>query len=353
MQKQSTYTTMQLIADILNFQDNRDLLSEHIQHSKISWDRVVIIASHHLMLPAVYCKLKEKKLLHLLPEELTIYLEEIAALNRSRNNVLLNEIHEISKIFNNEKIEHVFIKGAALLAGNTFKDGAERMIGDIDILVALNQLDKAFEILTKCGYNKTIESNYKQKSFRHLPRQISGEKYGAVELHSEVLIPSQRHLLIKEQILKKKRIINGIPVPAAEDSIIISILALQINDKAHLLGFIQLKTIYDCLALEVGQNTSLLNELSSKKHSRSFLSIASLFFKELHPMKSSFYSKYIRRHFLFRLEYPKLGYFTYGSVNVTENCLIRLKLFTYNPHYRTHILKNKIFSINRTNFREA
>ncbi|MEO5788567.1 nucleotidyltransferase family protein, partial [Gelidibacter sp.] len=182
MAKSSVYITKQLIADILSFNDNQEALSEHLNHTFIDWDAVVIIASKHLMLPALYCRLKAKGLLPLIPNDLNIYLKEIAAINRGRNEILLKEAHEVSEIFKKENIEHVFIKGMALLAGNTFKDQAERMIGDIDILVAPNQLHKAFEILTKFGYNETVDFNYQQKNFRHLARQISKQKYGAIEL---------------------------------------------------------------------------------------------------------------------------------------------------------------------------
>ena len=126
---------MQLIADILSFNTNQEALSEQFKHKPTDWDAVVIVASQHLMLPALYCQIKAKDLLHLIPEDLQLYLEEITAINRGRNEVLLKEVHEISEILKKEQIDHVFIKGTALLASDVFKDPAERMIGDIDILV--------------------------------------------------------------------------------------------------------------------------------------------------------------------------------------------------------------------------
>src|SRR5690606_2710142 len=123
-----------------------------------------------------------------------------------------------------ENINHVFIKGTALLAGHVFKDPAERMIGDLDILIAPQQLQKAFEILTKKGYfAKPITSEYQKETFRHLPRQVSPDKFGAIELHSEVLLRKHTHLISNEQVLKNKRIINGIATTSIEDSIRISI----------------------------------------------------------------------------------------------------------------------------------
>ncbi len=305
------------------------------------------------MLPALYCRLKAKKLLDLIPNDLNIYLEEIANINRGRNELLLKEVHEISEVLNKEKIEHVFIKGTALLASDTFEDRAERMIGDIDILVAEDQIYTAYDILNKNGYTKGSEGHYASNIARHLQRQINPNKFGAIELHREILQDTYKSLINKQRVINNKRVINGIAVPTIEDSVEISILALQVNDKGHLLGYLQFKTIYDCLLLNLTNNFSLIDELSTKKHSQSFLQISSIFFKELKPAKSFNYSKFLERYFLFRLEQPKFGNLIYNSVFFILKNFDRSCIFATNKHYRAYILKNKIFNINRTNFREA
>ena len=48
----------------------------------------------------------------------------------------------MSEILNNEKIDYVFIKGAAMLLGGYFTDIGERMIGDIDFLVNVKEIKK-------------------------------------------------------------------------------------------------------------------------------------------------------------------------------------------------------------------
>lgn len=336
---------MQLIADILSFNDNQQDLSKQISQTAVDWDAVVIVGSKHLMLPALYCRLKTKGLLKLIPNELSLYLEEIADINRGRNEILLSEAHEITKLFNKENIDHVFIKGMALLAGHVFRDPAERMIGDLDILIAPHQLQEAFEILTKQGYTAMpITSDYQKETFRHLPRQASPDKFGAVELHSEVLLRKHTHLISNEQVLKNKRIINGIATTSIEDSIRISILALQVNDRAHILGFLKFKTIYDCLALDLPTNQSLLDELCHEPHTQSFLHISSCFFKELTPKISSNYSLFLTRYFLFRLNYPKVGAWMYSAVSVTTRNFARLVKFLYIKSFRRHVFKNKILS---------
>ena len=332
---------MHLIADILSFNNNQEELTEHFKQTAIDWDAVVIIGSKHLMLPALYCKLKTKDLLHFIPEELQIYLEEITAINRGRNNTLLKEAHEISNIFKKENIEHVFIKGIALIAGNTFEDIAERMIGDIDILVTYKHIDLAFDILTKHGFlSDSSVSKYKQKNHRHLTRQISPQRFGAIELHSNVLINKYKHLIINEEVLKNKQIINNMAIPSNEDSIKIAILSLQINDKAYLLVYLAFKTIYDCLALNLISNQLLLQNLGNEKHFQSFLNIANIFFKELVSYKLSNRSIILKHYFVFRLNHPKLGHLIYFSVSTTIITFERLIRFLVNKSYRLYIFRH-------------
>lgn len=333
---------MQLIADVLSFENNHDALVNQIKHTTINWEHFVIMGSKHLMLPALYCRLKAKGLLPIIPEDLTMYLEEIANINRGRNEILLQEAHEISEILNKEHIDHVFIKGIALIAGQAFQDPAERMIGDMDILVAQNQLHQAFDILTKQGYTDTINSVIENKYRRHLPRQVSPQKMGAIELHSDVLNHNYRHLITIGQVLKNKRIVQGIAIPSLENCIKITILARQINDRGHRYGYFNFKTIYDCLALNLPNNKILLANLGDDKYSQSFLHMSNVFFKELTPHKSSIYSKLIRRQFKLRLENHFLGNLMHSLIKLSVNIHLRLKLLAYSKSYRTHLLKNKI-----------
>lgn len=333
---------MQLIADILKFNDNRDELAKHIEQTSIDWDHVVIIGSQHLMLPALYSQLRAKDLLPLIPQDLKEYLKEITTLNRGRNEILLKEAQDISEIFNSANIDHVFIKGTALIAGRTFKDHAERMIGDIDILVAKDQLNSAFDLLTQYSYTETVTSMRDRTKHRHLPRQISSKKYGAVELHGEVLAHKWRHLVSVEATLKDKRIINGIAIPSVKDCITITILTLQVNDYAHFYGYFKFKTIYDCLALNLQGDDSLLRTLSNQKYSQSFLHLSSVFFKELTPYKSTVHSKFIKRYFELRLQNSMTGTSVKALGKGFIYLHVRWLLLIHEPSYVGSIIQNKL-----------
>ena len=55
-------------------------------------------------------------MLSVLPQELEIYLKELTDLNRERNEQLLAESQQISQWFHEAGIDHVFLKGTAMLA---------------------------------------------------------------------------------------------------------------------------------------------------------------------------------------------------------------------------------------------
>lgn len=320
--------------------------------SKVNWEDMVALASQHLMLPALYCQLKTKEVISYIPQDLNDYLEELTAINRNRNAALLKEALDISEVLNAANIDHVFIKGVALIAGNTYKDIGERMIGDIDILIARAQLQEAFNLLENYGYTENYSFNYEQKNFRHLSRQINPDKIGAVELHSEVLVHNHRALCNVDAILKNKRNVNGIYLPSIEDAIRMAIFTTQINDQGHVFGLISLKNIYDCLSLGLQNNIQLLNELSNQKQSQSFLEISGLFFSELKPLRSNSYSKFLKTYFSFCMQHPRIGQLSYQMLHFAHSYWERMKLLIGNKSYRTHILKNKIIVPNSIFFKK-
>ncbi len=334
--------TLQLIADILSFETSNTHLEHLLCNKTVNWDALVIVASNHLVLPAVYCRLKQRSLLYCLPEDLTLYLDELTELNRNRNGTLLEDARTISKLLAENRINFVFLKGIAILAGDYYKDHGERMIGDIDILVALEDLDKAFELLKREGYTHTLEFNYDVRNYRHLPRQISDIRIGAIEIHGQLLKHGYNHLIDTEAILTDKKIINGLPIPNSKHLIVNAILAQQINDRATYYNTLHFKVIYDVLVLKLNHKVEVIRELSQETHNLQFLKLASIFFQEIRPSKESVYTRFKTSSFLFQLDHPKLRHALLKSKQIFMKLSERLGLILFNKSYRKHVLKNKI-----------
>jgi hypothetical protein len=332
--------TYQHIADILSFETSNNKLESTLNNPSFNWDHIVIEGSKYLVLPAIYCRLKSRELLHTLPEELNNYLEEIASVNRNRNTSILAQVHAISKILNAHNINHVFLKGTALLVYGKYKDIAERMIGDIDILVDKTKIHEAFNILKTNGYNKTFGFAYETKDFRHLDRLISENELAAIEIHSDLLIKKYRSLIDISSVLASKIVINKIAVPNSYYLSLHQIWSWQLNDRGHYYNFPSLKVIYDVIIVKSYTDDNLILCLLNLKQGKSFLELAKYYFPEFLCINSSLYMKYIR--FTHKITMSnKLIRVTSNVIKVTYyNISKRIHLVITNRSYLIHILNN-------------
>ncbi|MDB9961689.1 nucleotidyltransferase family protein, partial [Oceanihabitans sp.] len=223
---------------------------------------------------------------------------------------------------------------------------SERMIGDIDILVASDQSQKAFQLMTSQGYSKCITFNYKVKNFRHLARQVHEDKLAAIELHKCVLNDEYAHLIDTDSILSTKTIVNGIAVPNKEYLIRTIILAYQINSYGNYYSTIHFKYIYDCLVLNLDSNKTMLKKLSEEQYTAKFLVLGNVHFSEIEVFNNSFAMSITRAQYVFSLKHRPVGKTVYHIKNGYQKIRERLHLMIFNKSYRKHILSNKIFRHN-------
>lgn len=332
--------TLQLIADILSVEHSTEELKIKLSTTQINWDQFVSIASDHLVLTTCYCRLQQKELIELLPQELSSYLKSITTINRNRNLSLLEQIKRITSIFNEYHIDYVFLKGAALLVGKYYEDLGERMIGDIDILVDNDQINDAFELLLKNSYVKQSAS-IKDRFFshRHLDRLTSDDNLAAVELHYYLVKQPKENLLTTKDILNKKQHIEQIPIPRLEDLYNHNILSLQINDKAHYYSRINLRSAYDTIVMMRGYSDALKE--SANNYITSYFSIHSIFFKEFHRMSLDT-SKIAK--FKSRLHSPRLHSLHEKKLKILELLSLmpsRVNTFFKNKDYRNAIYHDR------------
>ena len=331
------FTTYQIIADILSFTISNTSLEATLSTTDVDWDAVVVHGSRHLVIPTLYCRLKQRQILHLLPEDLDLYLHDITSQNRKRNKDILKEVTMLSTLFNKHHIEHVFLKGAALLASGYYEDVAERMIGDIDILVATNQLDKAFELLQQHSF-KPLPSMFADKYFyhRHLPRLITNKYIAAVELHRELFNTNTKKELSNKLLLKNKIIQNDVFVPSAQHLIVHNILNHEINDEGYRYQRINFRSVYDTLILcksiyIVQPSRHLIKELYENKY-------VSNHFKKTNVLLNDFKNEYSKqaKFFRFWLDNPQLN-----------NIRIR---FLKKSFFLQHIINRFVFILTNRNY---
>lgn len=349
--------TYRHIADILSFKISNFQLEKTLTESSFNWDTIVKEGSKHYVIPAIYCRLKTKQLLHLLPEDLNNYLKFVTNENRKRNEIILIQIHSISKLLNSQNIEHVFLKGAALLAQGCLNDIAERMLGDIDLLVAPNQLDKAYNMLCAIDYypsNKTLKDNFIEH--KHLPRletEVTTTRIAAVEVHKKLFGSYISPELNRESVFFEKKLRNEIFIPSLKHLLMHNILNFQINDHGALYNSISFRSAYDTIIIQ--QEYSKVEEWYKSSIFKSYFKYTSLFFNDI-KVVTNIKPNIFTYFYLFKLKHIKF-YKNWNKLisirRFTPILFNRIWLFISNRSYRKAIIedRNRIFVDFRSNLK--
>ena len=225
---------------------NKRIVEEMLQSNTVDWDEVVKLSTAHFVFPALYCNLKRASFLSYLPEDLVEYMKYITDLNRERNEQIIAQAEELNTLLLEHNITPIFIKGTGNLLEGLYEDIAERMVGDIDVLIHKNDIKTAYELLNKNNCNKS--TNY-ISMHRHLPRIINFKKISALEIHTELILKKYikefNYDFIKDDIQK----INEVSVLSFENQLSLSIIASQINDYGFEHKSITLRNAYDVFLL--------------------------------------------------------------------------------------------------------
>lgn len=335
-----TLTTYKLIGSIISFKQPKEALVAQLQDF-IHWKQLVYHSSKHLLLPTLYKRLEEQQLLYLLPEDLKDYLKQIYSINFNRNQLLLKQVTTLHQIFTQANIQHVFLKGAAMLIKGSEAERLERMVGDIDILVAKDQLQQAFNLLQEHGYTKSIGFDYEVKHFRHLDRQISEDGLAAVELHDELIRHPKQHLVNAAAMLEQRVVCNGLPIPNAYFMGLHSVMAFQVNDLGYYYKRVSFKTLYDSLLLQLPQQSALVNNLQNQRYGRFFLAWAQAFSEDYAALPTKWWQRLQIMHLYTQLRLPLYSRVLNNIQAGLEYLNHRIPLWLTNRSYRQHIIKHK------------
>jgi len=344
--KRHTLSTYRLIANIISFTYCNQKLKATLKHFK-NWEQLVYHSSAHLLLPTIYKRLQDKKLLHLLPDDLVSYLKSIHQLNYHRNLEILEQVKTLHAILASGGINHLFLKGSAILIKSSSNHYLERMVGDIDVLIETTQLHQAFQLLRQHGYTKNIGFDYDVQNFRHLDRQISPEGLAAVELHDELIRHPKQYLVNAKEMLEQKIMHNGIPIPNDYFMGLHSVMAFQVNDFGYYYRNISFKTLYDSLVLKVPQNFTLINTLQQQPYGQYFLTWSQAFCEDYQTLSINLKQKIKLRHLFLRMTLPWYGHLYHKTKTIIEFTNHRLHLLFQNASYRNHIFKKTLHRLKK------
>ena len=255
-------STTRFISDIL-FDKEINLVSFPAKNDDKFWDQFVKIGSSHYVIPALYYKLKERDYLRLLSDELVSYLQEIYNQNLKRNLNLVKEVNEISNLFITNNIDHIFLKGAALVSSIYKETLGIRMVGDIDILIKNDQIKKAKLIMENYGY-KSRFLFFPNVNKRHYDRMINNKKFFAVELHWTI---SDKIKFDCAKFMNTKKNLNNIFIPNANDLLFHTIINYQLNDYGSIKASFHLRTLFDVVNIS-NTKADLIKQVPNSLHVR-------------------------------------------------------------------------------------
>jgi hypothetical protein len=249
-----------LLVNILYRQENEVL--KGIDPDNINFEKLITLASGHLMLPALFFNIQKKKVTYLFPEDFIEYIKNIFEINKARNKILLSEAKELSELLYKNNIKHIFLKGTALLLSNVFEDIGERMVGDIDFIIQHKDEEQVKKVLEKNNY--CTSSNHVD-SFRvfkpkHLPRMVNKNKTIAIEPHLELLSPKYRGFFNSKKLINTfKEEIRAIKTPNEPFLFDHCIYALQLEDKGFFNSNYSHRSIYDIYKLDCKNSLTIKN----------------------------------------------------------------------------------------------
>lgn len=223
---------------------------------ELDYEKIIKLASSHLILPTLYSNLKEKNYLKFLEKEFVNYLKNIFDLNNERNKEFVREVKEISRLLNKNDINHVFLKSASYLLMKIYKCNGQRMIGDIDILIEENDIQKANLILEKIGYFNINEIDYFPDESHHHIRKVHKKNIFAIEIHKRPLNDPDS---VTETVryLKSKLKVEGVNLMSRENCALYLITNFQFHDKGAKYQRYSIRAMYDYFNIQNGQRKIL------------------------------------------------------------------------------------------------
>ncbi len=245
--KQTLYFTCSCLS-LGKYPKRRKEILKLIASGYVDWDKVVKFSSNQVVVPALYYNLKQAQLLTVLPEGLEAYFEQISNANRQRNEALIKQVDHLVSILDKHKIKFVFLKGMAHILEGLYLDIGERMVSDIDFLVAQDHVKKVAEILKAAGYIRLYEEGLLFKS-RHYARLIHKDFIGALEIHWDVLDNKHASKLSSDLIFSNKQKTANYYVSSYAHQALHNMLNAQVNDNSYNSGLILLRQVYDCFLL--------------------------------------------------------------------------------------------------------
>lgn len=164
-------------------QDFRDAATS----SMFDFNLVLFHACANFCTPLWFARLRQHGLLSDLPLDLREFLYLLHQANVERMTSFRQALLELLQFLQTHKIQAIFLKGAATFFDDIYQDPGARMMGDIDLLVKMEDVSRVHEYLSQSGYLPMechSRSNYSPDyQSQHLPRLLKPNSPVVFEIH--------------------------------------------------------------------------------------------------------------------------------------------------------------------------
>lgn len=328
----TTKQVLYFIAKCLSLSQYPERKKEVLQQitlNAVDWEQVVRVGSGQMVLPALYLNLKSAALLYALPDDLVAYLDEITQLNRARNEALIKQSKALNTVLLQYQVQPIFLKGTAHLLEGLYEDIAERMVGDIDFIVAPDQVAPTVKLLLEMGYVpiRNLE-DYDALNAKHYPRLVHENWIAAVEVHQAVITPKYQYPLNYEIIVKQCQLIGEVLVPSFTHQALHNCLNTQLNDAGYWYGKIVLRQLYDAYLLSFKSEVphSLHQTAPYRQLKLVYVALVKQLFKADHlHLKTAIRTQLAMFRYVLSLSWPKQNYYLNKVVHVYRRLLYLMR----------------------------
>jgi hypothetical protein len=320
---------------------------EEFNRPDFSWEQFVQVGSSHLVLPALYVKLRNAGLKEALPEDLHKHLEQIYMLNVERNRKLLEQISWLDQLLKQSGIYPVFLKGSGALLEELYADPGERVLADIDCLVGKENFEHAAQLLQKEGYTHPPFVREKLPLMHHYPSLFKAGEPAPIEIHKYPVGIRQLQYLNLEEInarMSRPKEAGRPSILSGHNQILVNVIHSQLKDGGQYYARIPLRSMYEFYRLTRRHDLSDLRIRSDRLRLvlNNYMAVAARLFTPAEPLPLE--NRLRTRMYLHRFSlnktsrwYNRMSHFLRSLAELIYNYVYLLATSLFNKEYRKYL----------------
>ncbi|MFD2167274.1 nucleotidyltransferase family protein [Thalassotalea euphylliae] len=163
---------------------------------------IIELANQYWLTGHLVSALRTANILHCLSEEVSSYLQELEQVYIERAYQIGQELSALNAHFKAQDITAIAFKGAHALLAGISQPASIRFMKDIDLILAVEHLEQAQNVLVKRGYVAEEESAIVEDSHHHVAPLLNPAQTCFVELHRAPL-RDIAHAILPESLIWK------------------------------------------------------------------------------------------------------------------------------------------------------